>query len=75
MMDGLTAICENFKKQNWLFHKNGQKYLTHFPSTEGLTYVASMASVSCRDHKAYLKVYRWKGNDGKGMRVIGFTHF
>lgn len=41
MIEGLRAISEGFEKHNWLFHKNDDKYLTHFPFSEDLSYAAS----------------------------------
>lgn len=63
MMEGLRAVSEEFKKHSYLFHKNSEKYLTHFPSSKGLSYAASRTSVPCRDHKVGFRVSRWKGNE------------
>lgn len=59
MMEGLRAISMGFRKHNWLFHKNDDKYLTHFPSSEDLSYAASRTSVPCRERKAGFRVCRW----------------
>lgn len=63
MIEGLRAISKGFKKYNLLFHKNDDKYLTRFPSSEDLSYAASRMSVPCREYIVGFRVFRWKGNE------------
>lgn len=44
--------------------KNGDKFLTHFPSKEGLAFVVSKTKIACRDFKVGFKVRGWRRGGG-----------